>query len=398
MRALAVVAVALTLVAAACGSSAERAAPPPTATAAPTPTPEPPPPTPTPVPEPELFDERGPFEVGVITLDLGDRMAEVWYPADVDPTTASTEIFDTLTVFPESLQAFIPAELSGLVDTGAYRDAAPLAGGPDAGFPLVIYSHGFGGYRQVATNYTTHLASWGYVVASTDHLERGIAAQALGTLGGPEDQDIADVLATVEAVDADPIVGPLADVDRVVITGHSAGAGTAARAAAEEVIDGYVSISGGAPDVVTQKPAVVVIGELDAVVPADRSRELFARLEADAVLVNVADGGHNSFTDSCRGIRDLGGLGSLTALIGEDQVGRAEDGCVEPFVQPEVPQAVLNHYTVALLADLFGNPLATDPARSLAVDVTGAMEVPDLDVGASGGPLVPRLVEFEVRA
>ncbi len=398
MRALAAAGVALTLVAAGCGSSGEQAAPSATAAPEPTPTPVPEPPTPTPVPAPPLFDGAGPFEVGVVTLDLGDRPTEVWYPADVDPATASSEVFDTLTVFPESLQAFIPPELSGLVDTGAYRGADPVADRPDGGFPLVIYSHGFGGYRQVATNYTTHLASWGHVVASTDHLERGIAAQALGTLGGPEGQDIADVLATVEAVDADPVLGPLTDSGRVLITGHSAGAGTAARAAAEDVINGYVSISGGAPEVVTQKPALVVIGELDAVVPADRSRELFARLERDAVLVNIADGGHNSFTDSCRGIRDLGGLGSLTALIGEDQVGRAEDGCVDPFVPPEVPQAVLNHYTVALLADLFGNPLvAADPGPALVTDVTDRIEVADLDEGTDD-PLVPELVEFEVKA
>ena len=53
--------------------------------------------------------------------------------------------------------------------------------------------------------------------------------------------------------------------------------------------------------------------------------------------------------DSCRRIRDIGGLSALTALIGEDEVARGEDGCVEPFVEPEVPRAVLNHYTLRFL-------------------------------------------------
>jgi len=330
-------------------------------------------------PAPALFDARGPYDVGVVTIDLGDRFTEVYYPAEPDPG-AETEVFDTLAVFPENLQEFIPEELSGLTETTAYRDAPPLAEVPTGGFPIAVYSHGFGGFRQVATFHTSHLASWGHVVISTDHLERGIAAQASGTLGGgAENQDVLDVINSIEAVTADERFATMADPERVVITGHSAGAGTSARAAAEDIIDGYISISGGAPEMVTQKPAMVIIGELDAVVPAERSYDLYEQLDT-AVLVNIADGGHNSFTDSCRGIRDLGGLGALSALIGEEQVGRAEDGCVEPFVEPEVPKTVLNHYTVRFLFDLFGDEPLEDPVA----DVSALLVVEDLDEGETG--------------
>lgn len=333
------------------------------------------------------YADRGPYDVGVVTLDLGDRQSEVYYPASPEPG-AETEVFDTLEVFPEDLQPLIPEELSGLTETSAYRDAPPLADVPEGGFPILVYSHGFGGFRQVATFHTTHVASWGHIVISTDHLERGIAAQATNTLGGgAENQDVLDVLASIDAVVNDERFAPITDPERVAITGHSAGAGTSARAAADESIDGYVSISGGAPETVVQKPAVVVIGELDEVVPADRSYGLYEQLD-DAVLVNIADAGHNSFTDSCRGIRDLGGLGSLTALIGEAQVNRAEDGCVEPFVEPEAAQAALNHYTVHFLFNLF----ADDPPGA-PVDVTGELEVDDLDEGDDGTvPVV--LVDF----
>ena len=78
--------------------------PSPTATGTPrasdTPTPEPP-------AEPEsvtVFAERGLFPVGVTTIDVGEREAEVWYPGDADDVgTASTEQLQTDELFPEGL-------------------------------------------------------------------------------------------------------------------------------------------------------------------------------------------------------------------------------------------------------------------------------------------------------
>ena len=69
-----------------------------------------------------MFTERGPYGVGIATLDLGDRLTDVYYPA-IPELDAQTEIFDSLSVFPEELQVFIPDELTGEFDTTAYRDA-----------------------------------------------------------------------------------------------------------------------------------------------------------------------------------------------------------------------------------------------------------------------------------
>ena len=243
-----------------------------------------------------------------------------------------------------------------------------------------MYSHGVSSFRQVATFHTTHLASWGYVVLSTDHLERGLAAQALGTLGsGAEDQDLLDVFNSIDAVVADDRFATMADSERVMITGHSAGAGTSARAASDDRIDGYISISGGAPGDVTQKPAVVIISEFDSVIPPEAGYGLYDQLD-DAVLVNIAGGGHNSFTDSCRSIRDLGGLGALTELIGADRVSQGEDGCVEPNIEPEVARSVLNHYTVRFLVGLFGDA----PVETPMADVSELLVVEDADEGDEG--------------
>ena len=39
----------------------------------------------------------------------------------------------------------------------------------DGPFPLVVYSHGSGGLRFIASDYTEAIASHGYIVAAPDH-------------------------------------------------------------------------------------------------------------------------------------------------------------------------------------------------------------------------------------
>jgi predicted dienelactone hydrolase len=405
---------------------------------------------------PADFTEAGAFAAGVRTISLGDRNMEVWYP--VDPASVAgtdTEIFDQLSVFPESLKPLIPAELQGEIDTGTYRDAAPFEG--EELFPVVVYSHGFGGYRQVATNFTSHLAQWGYVVISIDHLERGIAAQASGTLGGgAPDQDVLDVSAGIDALRADAMLGALVDADQVIITGHSAGAGTAARAANTlDDISAFVSLSGGAPgtteagetgirgvsstlpngtyeftiDAVSDtaltitadgtstevplddltfdafgstltlfavtpaaggspefktgtvsftiaaptKPGLVIASELDEVIPPSRSFALYEAMSGPRWYVEIAKAGHNSFTDSCVGIRELGGLDALIPLIGEAQVKRANDGCTDAYADPLEVRDVTNQYVVAFLRTEFGQPV--DPAALTEAAIDGVGDV-----------------------
>ena len=98
--------------------------------------------------------------------------------------------------------------------------------------------------------------------------------------------------------------------------------------------------------------------------------------------MNIANAGHNSFTDSCAGIYDLGGLGMLEALIGAEQVARAEDGCKEPAIRPELAYDVLNHYTVQFLTAQFIDPAAAGPIVDLSETIT-----PLIDFQVTGDPL-----------
>lgn len=326
------------------------------------------------------FDERGPYGVGVTTLSLADRKVEVFYPADAAAVTgAPTDAYRTADVFPEAMRAFIPEAMDGTFDVGAVRDAAASTAGP---FPIVIYSHGFGGYRQVASFYLAHLASWGFVVASADHLERGMVALATGNLGeagnGHDLIDVDDTIAALETENARSggLLAGRVDAEHIGITGHSAGAQTALRAAgSNDRIDAFISISGGlslmgeAAPAIPAKPTLVVAGELDKVVEASKSTALYEGLGSPKYHVEIANAGHNSFTDSCPVILERGGLEALRPMLGT-LVDLAQDGCTVGMANPLLVQRVLNHYSTAFFLTHLGVRQATE---SLTGNLTAAI-------------------------
>lgn len=102
------------------------------------------------------FAARGPYPVGVREFVIEDAerplSVTVWYPA-LNPSGGLEATVYLPDLFPISGQAI--------------ADAPPdVAGGP---YPLVIFSHGFGGFRYQSTFLTEHLASYGFVVMAADH-------------------------------------------------------------------------------------------------------------------------------------------------------------------------------------------------------------------------------------
>ena len=335
----------------------EALTPNPEPTEAPVSTPEPTPqPTPAPTPAPPpAFTEFGEFPVGVRTLELAGEPSQqplsVWYPADSDAVAGmETEIYDSAQVIPEAFRSLIPDSMQGAVETNSYRDA-PLADGSP--YPVVIYSHGYGGHRDVAIFLTTHLASHGFVVASPEHIHRNLPAQAFGTAESNPEKDQADVANTLAALES--AFGDAVDTARVGVIGHSAGARTALDALANESVLAALPLAGGgaAPPEAADKPILVVVAELDITVPTDRSLESYDSSPGPKTFVNLAQAGHNSFTDSCPVILAGGGLGMLEPLLGADQVARAEDGCTPENADPLAMHAALKHLATAFfLANL----------------------------------------------
>ena len=146
---------------------------------------------------PRSFTGAGPFAVGVTTLTLpGDHApVEVWYPAAPAAVTGKSQVsYDVQDLLPTALKKlFPPGFQGGVYKTDAYRDVA-LASGR---FPLVAFTHGYSGFRNQSTFLTTHLASWGFVVAAPELLDNDLTAVLGGKTASGSAADIAEVSATI---------------------------------------------------------------------------------------------------------------------------------------------------------------------------------------------------------
>ena len=348
------------------GDAPPAATPTSTASARPTATSTPPPTeaaTPTSTPDESAlpkFAERGPYVVGMTTLNIGDRDIEVWYP--VDPGTeagAEKASYASFTVLPEAIQRLLPPDLNIVVPIDAYRDLRVSGAGP---FPVLTFSHGAGGFRQAYSGFLSAIASYGIVVASLDHLEWGLLAQ-VGLLPPGINREPGEVvLAAVDrlaAASADPS-SPLAggvDVTRVATAGHSAGGRAAFALPGRSEIKAMIGFAtGNSSSGVAGKPILLLVGEEDA--GAGVLEQAYDDLSAVKRFVSIGRAGHNSFTDQCAIIH--GGNNFLLRLveagfpIPPDLLELAMDGCRPENIAPVEFWKVARHFTIAHVRAAFG--------------------------------------------
>ena len=97
------------------------------------------------------YSKPGPYPVGTTTFTLGDRIVYMFYPADAARLGEGTPItsYSSADAFPPALRAAVPAALLQQVPLDATKDAPIATDGP---FPVVIHSHGFGGYPEFTSN------------------------------------------------------------------------------------------------------------------------------------------------------------------------------------------------------------------------------------------------------
>ena len=168
-------------------------------------------PTPEPAPAALPSDQPGPYAVGATTIegldpDRGKWMVmEVWYPAAPAPDA-------TFEPYPDLNLA-----------SDAYRDPAwDLRGAP---YPVVAFSHGFGGIRFQSTYLTTWLASHGFVVIAPDHENNTLLDLNINLAAQVASQRPKDVSAAVDIV-AGQLEDELDLSGGYAVTGHSFGAWT----------------------------------------------------------------------------------------------------------------------------------------------------------------------------
>jgi fermentation-respiration switch protein FrsA (DUF1100 family) len=329
-----------------------------------------------------VYERSGPFEVGVTTLQLDDRSVEVWYPTTrVATRGVERERYFIRDFTSDVVQGLIPPEINPPFQTDAHRDVRPARGGDR---PLVLFSHGALSYRLQSTFLTTHLASWGFVVASPDFLERGLQTFLGQPPATPKSsvQVLEETVARLasETTTAGSLLHGVVDVDTVLPIGHSAGGGASSQfVVADPTVAAWSPLASGAAGPAAPGPAGLwMAGENDEIVPLPGIRSAFEAAPGPKRLVVISGAGHNNaFSDICEIGEDGGGVIGLAIAAGlpiPDSLARlAQDGCLEPNVASETVWPVVRHFVTAHLR--FQAGLSTIP-WGLDDDVADRFDVP----------------------
>lgn len=315
--------------------------------------------------------------VGVTTVATRGVTLEVWYPAPDAAGGDATEVADLDQFVPEAFHEAVAAFTLPPLDTGAVRDAALRV--PEAPYPVVLFSHGMGGFRLQSFDYTVHLASRGYVVVAADHPGRMMpdilpclldppleGCDLSGMLGDdPAIEDLSLALDWVEEAAEEGFFAGALDPSRIGLSGHSAGgASTATLGETDARLRALLVLASGGATVDRDVPALLMGATCDsfATVP-----ELDAAVDhlQDGHGVAISGAGHLAFSDLCS--LDLGPLAEEVLAPRDDlneglyslMLDLAVDGCpgIVPAVTSEdcatgylpleVSGPIVRHYSTA---------------------------------------------------
>lgn len=327
----------------------------------------------------------GPYAVGRSTVQLQDDSrarpltADVWYPADAGTTGT------------QSIYQFLPG--IEFASSLALADVAVASDGP---YPLVIYSHGSGGLRYVAAFFTELLASYGFVVASVDHVGN-TAVESIGGTEPPRDQIAYDRVLDVDflitqmlsaSAAADGQFSGAIDPERIGVSGHSFGGFTALAAVSgysnplgtipgdDRIIAavGMAPATGLSSDEELQAvdvPTLLVSGTSDRTVTIAEGTERPWELVTGRPLwrVDLTEAGHQSFTDVCDYQRLLPTLSNVPQPLIDAVDDFAEEGCGPDLMPIDEAHDLINRSTISfLLAYVAGE---TDYVQFLEDEVDG---------------------------
>ena len=310
-------------------------------------------------------DQPGPYQVGRRVVEINDAArgrvlkADVWYPVDQGVTA------------PLSVYQFIPGiELASLT---ALADAPASAAGP---FPLVVYSHGSGGLRYIASWFTETLASHGFVVVAVDHTGNTALDSVTGAstprpvnaLNRVQDvQYLITAMLGISATPGEPLSNTM-DPERIGVTGHSFGGfttlGTAGgysnelgsvpadeRVKAIAVMAPYSELNSDEALAAIKIPSLLVSGVLDTTTPIvnDTTRPWDLISGRPLLRMDIEKAGHQSFTDVCRYQDSLSTLPNLPQVFIDVVNEMALEGCTKDLIPIEEAHKITNGVTIAFL-------------------------------------------------
>jgi predicted dienelactone hydrolase len=316
----------------------------------------------------ELLGREGAYRAGVRTVELRDASrdrvlpVEIWYPIARDATDGTANIYRI------DLPLYGPV---AAMCTPARRDAAPLSSGS---FPLVIFSHGFGGIRFQSFFLTEFLATHGFVVAAPDHPTNTLADFArfgddAVTAQSAVDRPL-DVLFVRDAL-LRGIDGLAIGIDpaRIAVSGHSFGAWTAIESARRAtdlrvvvpLAPGFRAPSTPAVSVELARPLLLFGGSEDRTTPFDTDqRPAYEAAVSPKALVRVLGAGHMDFSDVC-------GISTIEGFF--------DDGCDPARIDPAIVHDRVRVLVLAFLRRyLDGDPAADAWLEPAAVSALGDIE------------------------
>lgn len=321
---------------------------------------------------PTSFTVPGPFAAGETTMTLADGApVEVWYPAPRASALGQVEAtYNLATWLPPALARLLPAGFSVTRATGAYR-GLPAAPGR---FPLVVFAHGFSGYRDQSTFLTSWLATWGFVVAAPDLLDHDLTAVLSGQDTTSLTADLGELEATITLVEeAGGGAGLLAghvDDTKVAAVGHSLGGEASEELASVDPrvstfiglagasVGGFAGALSGPAGRVPDKPGMLMVGTADHVASPKGIARAFGDMVPPKRLVLLRHAGHLAFADVCELAKGHGGLLSVAAevhiSVPAELVPLASDGCQASDLPIATGWAVIRQAVTAQLRHALG--------------------------------------------
>jgi hypothetical protein len=274
-------------------------------------------------PRPADTAARGPWAVGVRTVQIEGLEAEVWYPAEDPGPRVDPVVYDIRQWLPESEQDKISDADNPWQTCDCHRDL-PLdsESGP---YPVILFVHGTAGFRTQSLPHMTHWASRGFVVIAADHpgLVLGdLLGLACGASMVPQDLQ-GDLALLVSAVRGEAAgleaFGDRLDPDRIATTGHSAGG--AAVAPTGDLAQVIIPMAAGGVQAGAALQSSLVLGAMsDSVVAFSSQLGGYDDSPAPKRLVGIANTGHLAFSEMCA-LRNAAGDDLITIAQANDICG-----------------------------------------------------------------------------
>jgi len=373
-----------------------------------------------PSPTSTTFQPDGPYAVGTYTMTVSVTDAnnvtystpvDVWYPTKIP--TSPTAVRQTYNVghwLPTSLQAIIDAdpvkqaiEAQATFTEDAYQYAkTKTKRGVTTGtvpkpangrFPLVLFSHGYSGFRDQSTYLTTHLASWGFVVVAPDQQSRVLTT----VLGAPSpttdpNSDVDELMATVQQFVAGNggTAQAVTDPSQVIAFGHSAGGSAVERLASyltatqgsSTYLKGFIGMAGAdfkglsslSPPYNTMPamPALLTVGGNDQIAAPSVIQTAYNELTGTKRYVELTGAGHLVYSDLCQISPGQGGLTVLASALGITLSGSlqllATDGCFAPDNPVTTDWPLVDQLVVAGARHMLGFDVSDAGLANLATD------------------------------